>query len=124
MEGANFGAPSGNALDFGDHPPAHVPLKGIGGDVPERGQKGEDADPADDQQIFPPASRSGGELGHRVCTPSPVDPAGPGTLTLLSERKDWSQEIISSLTFSWVSSSRILAATSADGVSPATGCFN
>ena len=48
----------------------------------------------------------------------------PGTLTLLSERRDCSQETISSLTFSSVSSSRILAETSASGTSLAPDSFN
>jgi len=56
--------------------------------------------PGGDQEIFPPAAGSGGGLVHRVCTPPSRDSVTPARLTLLSERRDCSQETISSLTFS------------------------
>src|ERR1700676_35037 len=122
VEAANLRAPSSKPLDFGDHAFAYVGLKGVGGGIPEGSQQGNHAGNNDNEQKFPPARRSGGRR-HRVCTPSPA-PLGPGTLTLPSERRDCSQEINSSLTFSCVSNSRILAATSTDGTSGATDGFN
>src|SRR6266496_4993164 len=124
VEAANLRAASGNALDFLDDAAAHVGLEGIGGGVPEARQHCDHAGAGGNQQIFPPASRPGGGFAHRDCTPSPAAVIAPGTLTLLSERRDCSQEIISSLTLSSVSNSRIWAATSAGGVSVTTGCFN
>src|ERR1700752_4074400 len=123
VEAANFCAASSNSLHLGDHAPPHIRLKGISGGVPDGRQKSEQADGDDEKQKFPPAWRSGGRLCHRVCTPSPA-PLAPGTLTLLSERRDCSQETMSSLTFSSVSNSRILAATSAGGASGAMAGFN
>src|ERR1700728_111948 len=123
VEPANFGAASSNPLDFGDHAPAHKGLKRIGGRVPERGQQRNQTDSNDKEQKFPPARRAGGRLRHRVCAPFPA-PGAPGTLTLLSERRDCSQEIISSLTFSSVSNSRILTATSAEGISTTMDGFS
>src|SRR3984893_2929386 len=123
MEAANFCAASSNSLHLGDHAPPHVRLKRIGGGVPDSRQKSEQAGGDDEKQKFPPARRSGGRHRHRVCTPSPA-PLAPGTLTLLSERSDCSHEIMSSLTFSSVSNSRILAATSAGGASGAIAGLN
>src|SRR5580658_1927442 len=128
VEAANFGSATSDAFHLGDHTLADVVLKRIGGDVVEPGQHCAGADTGGEEQIFPPASRAADGRRHRqthcVCTPSPGDPAGPGTLTLLSERSDWSQETINSLTFSWVSNSRILPETSARGTSPTPDCFN
>src|SRR5438552_6193046 len=123
VEAANFGAASGDPLHFGNHALEYKGLEGLGGGVPQRGQQGDYSGSNHEEQKFPPARSSGGRFRHRVCTPSPA-PFPPGRLSLLSERRDCSQEIINSLTFSWVSSSRILAATSADGTSATTGCFN
>src|ERR1700686_1281429 len=123
VEAANLCAASGNPLHLGNHALPHIRLKRIGGGVPDGPQKSEQADGDDEKQKFPPARRSGGRLRHRVCTPSPA-PLAPGTLTLLSERRDCSQETMSSLTFSSVSNSRILAATSAGGASGAIAGFN
>src|SRR5579864_881804 len=99
VEAANLCAASGDPLDFGDHPPAHKGLKGIRSGVPQRSQESDYADSDYEEQKFPPARRSGGRLSHRVCTPSPA-PVEPGTLNLLSERKDCSHETSNSLTFS------------------------
>src|SRR6202030_2033951 len=103
---------------------AYIGLKGISSGIPERAQDQNETETAGNSQISPPAPGSGGGLGHRVCTPSAVDAVTPGALTLLSERRDCSHETISSLTFSWVSNSRILAATSAGGASGTMDCFN
>ena len=43
VEAADFGAAAGDALDFSDHAPPHIALKGIGGGVPESGQQGDQA---------------------------------------------------------------------------------
>src|ERR1700722_6733986 len=123
VEAANLRAPPSEPLDFGDHPLAHVGLKRLSSGVPDRGQQSHQAESNHQEQKFPPARRPGSLLNHRVCTPSPA-PLPPGTLTLLSERKDCNHETSSSLTLSCVSNSRILAATSAGGISGATDGFN
>src|ERR1700687_402131 len=123
VEAANLCAASGNPLHLGNHALPHIGLKRIGGGIPEGGQQCEQTGGDDEKQKLPPARRSGGRLCHRVCTPSPA-PLAPGTLTLLSDRRDCSHEIMSSLTFSCVSNSRILAATSAGGASGAIAGFN
>src|ERR1700688_2109457 len=123
VEAANLCAASGNPLHLGNHALPHIGLKRIGGGIPEGGEKSEQAGGDDEKQKFPPARRSGGRLRHRVCTPSPASLA-PVTITLLSERSDGSHEIMSSLTFSSVSNSRILAATSAGGASGAIAGVN
>src|SRR5579864_1229568 len=124
MEAADFRPTTGDAFNFPDHPLVDVILEGICRGVPESGQQSDNKDPGGDQNIFPPARSSGGTLLHRVCTPSAVGSGAPGTLSLLSERSECSQETINSLTFSSVRSSRIFAETSCSGTSPAPDCFN
>src|SRR5215469_401236 len=124
VETADFRASAGDAFQLGNHAAPHIGLKGFCGGVPEAGQSGDDADTGSEEKIFPPAPAPGGRLTHRVSTPSPGDLSKPGTLTRLSARSDCSQETISSLTFSSVSNSRILAETSASATSAAPDCFN
>src|SRR5271157_46181 len=125
VETADLCAPARYPLQFADQTPARIRLKRFCIDVPPQpGEHRDQAGASNNQHILPPASRSGSRFGHRVCTPSPAYSAAPGTLTWPSERSVCSQETISSFTFSWVSSSRILAETSARGTSPAPDCFN
>src|ERR1051326_634591 len=124
METADFGAAPRNAFDLADHPPAHVGLERISRGVPQGSQHSDQNQAGGYQQIFPPAARSRGWLGHRVCPPSMENSVAPGKLTLLSERRDCSHETINSLTFCSVSSSRILPETSASETSPAPDSFN
>src|SRR4051812_30346123 len=100
MKSADFGPSAGDSFDLFDHSSAHVSLEGFCGGVPECGQRGDCNNPGGDQKVFPPAAGSGGGLVHRVCTPPSRDSVTPARLTLLSERRDCSQETISSLTFS------------------------
>src|SRR5512141_1542024 len=123
VETADFSASASDALDFSDHPAAHIILEGLRGRVPQTRQDSDQDHAGGDEKNFPPAPRSGGRLVHRVWTPSPGEPSMPGTLTLLSDRSDCSHETISSFTRSWVSNSRILAETSARGTSSAPDCF-
>src|SRR5437899_4437653 len=124
VEAADFGVPAGNALNLGDHPPPHICLERTRCGVPEGRKQTKQTYSTRDQQILPTPARPRGRLGHRVCSPSATEPPEPGMLTLLSERSDCSQETSSSLTFSCVSSSRILLETSAKATSPAPFCFN
>src|ERR1700722_10642800 len=128
VEAADFGMAARDAFHLRDHLAAHVVLKGIGGDVPQGDADEENSGPAHNQQIFPPPSflqwetRLGGGLSHRDCTPSFDEPRAK--LSLLSERSDCSHETSSSLTFSSVSSSRILPVTASSGTCPEPVCFN
>src|SRR5579864_6818639 len=124
VEASYFRAPTRDSLHFGDQPAADIALKGCCGDVPEAAEEQDDGGPASDQQVPPPASRRGGGSVHCVCTPSGEKGFAPGTMTLLSERRVWSQETRSWLTFSWMSSSRICPDTSAKATPLEPDCFN
>src|SRR5579863_5325469 len=82
----DLGAAAGNALDLSDHPPPDVSLKGFGGGIPESCNQEKHNRTGRDQQILPAAPRPRGRPGHRVCSPSAMELAAPGVLTLLSER--------------------------------------
>src|SRR5215469_2494562 len=124
MKAAQLGAAAGHSLDFRDHPAAYVVLKGLCGRVPEPDRDGEGHAHGGQQQVFPPAPTSGGRFAHRDSIPSSGGSPKPGRLTLLSARNDCSHEAINSLTFSWVSSSRIFGDTSARVTGSAPDSFN
>src|SRR5947209_4639991 len=123
VEAADFCTTAGYTLDFGDHSPANIGLKGTSGGVPKTREQQNKKASSPEQQDFPPARSPAGGRSHCACTPSAA-PAAEGTLTLLSERRACSQETINSLTFSCVSNSRILPETSASGTSFAPASFN
>src|SRR5579863_8891168 len=126
VNAADFHPAAGNALQLGNHAAPDQSLEGFGGDIPQATRQAEQPHPRNHQQVLPPcaASRPGGGLGHWLWYPSRGGASAPGMRTSLSERRLCSQETSSSLTFSWVSSSLILAETSASGTSLAPVCFS
>src|SRR5579863_986415 len=121
VNAADFHAAAGDALHFRDHTAANQVLKGISREIPQASSQADQSHSRCHQQVLPPCagSRPGGGLGHWVRYPSRVDASTPGMLTSLSERRVCSHETSNSLTFCWVSNSRILPETSASGTSPA-----
>ena len=69
METADFRAAAGDPFHFFHHAAAHVSLKGFCGGVPESREYSDEEGGRCDQDVFPPAARSGGVFVHRVCTP-------------------------------------------------------
>ena len=69
METPDFGAPARDPFDFLHHAAAYVSLKRFCGGIPECRQHSDEEGCRCDQDVFPPAARSGGPFAHRVCTP-------------------------------------------------------
>ena len=59
VEAADFGAASGDALDFSDETAADQRLEGVGVDIDRQGERGKGRATNQEQQILPPAPAGG-----------------------------------------------------------------